>query len=64
MVLKKKLVFLSVVAMEIGKNQFFTYHGNGCYDQKMLHQKLESYGFKVPLKKWIGWVTARRNKTS
>ena len=50
--------------MEIGKNQFFTCHGNGCDEQKMLIQKLESYGFKVPLKKWIGWVSARRNKTS
>ena len=51
MILKKKLVFLSMVSMEIGKKQFLTYHSNGCYEQKMLHQKLESYRFKLALKK-------------
>ena len=47
MILKKELVFLSMVAMEIGKQLFFTYHSNGYSEQKMLHQKLESYRFKL-----------------
>ena len=47
MILKKELVFLSMVAMEIGKQLFFTYHNNGYSEQKMLHQKLESYRFKL-----------------
>ena len=62
MILKKELVFLSMVTMEIGKIQFFTYHGNGCYEQKKLHQKLESYRYKLPLKKVQGEIKHRNLK--
>ena len=37
-------------AMEIGNGQFFGYYSSGCYEEKNLHQKLESYKFKQPLK--------------
>ena len=33
------------------RKQFFTYHSNVCYEEKMFHQKLESYRFRLPLKK-------------
>ena len=49
------------------KNPFFSYHNNGCYEQKLLHQKLESYKFKHfnnHCKNWVGWVSARWNKRS
>ena len=29
------------------KRFFFSYHSNGCYKEKKLHQKLESYRFKT-----------------
>ena len=66
MILKKELVFLSVVAMEIRKKQFFTYHSNGCYEQKMLHQKLVSSTFKLPLKilGWLGQYKVKQNTTT
>ena len=41
--------------MEKEKNQFFIYHSNRCYEQKRCHQAIESYRFKLPLKK-IGLI--------
>ena len=47
----KELVSMTMVAMEIGKRQFLSYHSNGCYEEEKLCQKLESYRFKLPLQK-------------
>ena len=48
--LKKEFISLTMVAMEKEKN--FTHHSNDCSEQKMFHQKLESYRFRLPLKKF------------
>ena len=50
----KEFVSPTMVVMEIGKRQFFSYHSNVFCERKKLHQKLESYRFKLPLKK-PGW---------
>ena len=55
MILNKEFVFLTMVAMEKEKKQFFIYHSNRCYEQKRCHQAIESYRFKLPLKK-IGLI--------
>ena len=47
----KEFISLTMVAMKIEKRQFLSYHSSGCYEEKKLHQKLESYRFKVPLQK-------------
>ena len=36
-----------MVALEIGKRLFFSYHSSGYYVVKKLHQKLESYRFNT-----------------
>ena len=48
------------------KKQFFTYHSNRCYEQRMLHQKLESYRFTLPLKKlgWLDQCKVKQNTTT
>ena len=51
----KGFIFLTMVAMEIGKRQFLSYHNNGCYEEKKLHQKLEIYRFKLSMQK-LGWL--------
>ena len=51
----KEFVSLTMAVMEIGKKQFFSYHSNGFYERKKLHQKVESYRFKLLLKK-LGWL--------
>ena len=48
--LKMEFISLTMVAMEKEKN--FTHHSNDCSEQKMFHQKLESYRFRLPLKKF------------
>ena len=44
-----------------GKRIIFFYsshHTNGCYKQKMFHQKLESHRFRLPLENWVDWISA------
>ena len=46
-----------MVALEIGKRLFFSYHSSGCCVEKKLHEKLESYTFNTTEKiKLIGLV--------
>ena len=45
------IYFPTMVAMETKKMQFLNYHSNGCYKEKKLLQKLESYRFKPSLQK-------------
>ena len=40
-----------MVTMETGKRHILSHNSNGCKEEKMLHQKHESYRFKLPLKK-------------
>ena len=40
------------------KKAISQYHNNGCYGKKKLHQNLESYRFKRPLKKLFDWTNA------
>ena len=47
----KEVVFLRVVAIEIGKKQFISYYSNGCYEEEKLYQELESHRFKLPPQK-------------
>ena len=51
----KEFLFLTMVAMEIGKGLFFSCHSKGCYEEKKLNQKLDSYKFKLSLKK-MSWL--------
>ena len=46
--LKKEFVSLTMVTLEKEKKRF-TYI-NGCCKQKIFHQKLETYRFRLPLK--------------
>ena len=41
----------------------FTYI-NGCCKQKLFHQKLETYRFRLPLKNWVDWIGASWSKMS
>ena len=47
----KELISLTMVAKEIGKRQFLSYHSNVSYEEEKLYQKLESYRFKLLLQK-------------
>ena len=40
------------------KKQFTRYHSSGCYEEEKPHRILESYRFKLPLKK-VDWISAR-----
>ena len=37
MILLKEYVSQTIVAMKMGKNDFYSDHSNGCWDEKMLH---------------------------
>ena len=50
-ILTKEFDSLMMVTIGIGKIQSLSYHSNICYEEKKLHQKLESFRFKLPLKK-------------
>ena len=39
----KKFVSLTIVVIEIGKTQFFSYHSNGSYEENILYQKQEPH---------------------
>ena len=45
----KEFVSLTVVAMEKKKRHYFSYHSNSCNDDKISHQKHESFTFELPL---------------
>ena len=45
----KKFVFLTVVAVEMGKRQYFGYQTNTCEEDKILHQSHESFTYKMTL---------------
>ena len=49
-ILMYEFVSVKMVAVETRKMQFFSYHGNACYVEKKLYEKLVSYRFKLPLK--------------
>ena len=42
---------LTMVAMEIGNRLLFSYHSNGCYNEKKLHKNLNlkdlNYDWKI-----------------
>ena len=46
------------------KKTFFQSSWQRMIKGKMLHQKHESYKFILPLKKWIDWISRRRDKMS
>ena len=47
----KQFFSLTGLAMEIRKEEFPSYDGNGCYEEEKLCQKLEFYRFKLSLQK-------------
>ena len=51
-----------MVAMEVGKREFLSYHSNGCYEEENLLQKLESDRFELPLQKLGSLVQYRVRK--
>ena len=59
----KEFISLTIVAMEIGKRQFFSYHCNGCYEEKKL-QNLNLLDSKYHFKNWVDWISAEWDKTS
>lgn len=58
----KKLVSLTMAAMETWKRQILSHNSNGCKEEKMLLQKHKSYIFKLPVEKWVYWISARQQK--
>ena len=46
----KELVSLAVIAMETGKH-YFSYHSDGCKEDKMLNQKTKHFLHYTDLKK-------------
>ena len=57
----KEFFSLAMVAMEIGQRQFLSYHSNGCYEEKRLYQKLESY---YHWKYCVHWISVSWDKIS
>ena len=51
----KEFASLTIVAIEIGKRQFFHYLSNGFSEEKNLHQKYEAYRYKISLK-ILSWL--------
>ena len=51
-----------MVTMEIGKTQFLSYHNSELLRGKKLHQNLESYRFKRPLKRLFYRINAKLDK--
>ena len=49
----KEFVSLTMVAMEIGKIEFFSYHSDRSYEENILHQKHEPYRYKLRRLSWI-----------
>ena len=45
-------VSLTMFAMEMGKNNYFSYHSNSSKGENILHQKHESFTFELPLIKF------------
>ena len=52
----KECVSLTMVAMDIGKKQFFSYHSNGCYKENILYRKHKPYRYKIKNIELNGWV--------
>ena len=62
-ILIKEFVFQTMVALEIGKRIFFSYHSSNCSVEIKLHQKtwiLIQYDWK----EWVDWISARWDKKS
>ena len=59
----KEFVSLTMVAMEMGKRHYFSYHSNSYKEEKIFHQKYESFTFELPLIKlsWPDKYHARKN---
>ena len=51
-----------MATMETWKRQILSHNSNGCKEEKMLLQKHESYIFKLPVEKWVYWISARQKK--
>ena len=50
-------------AMEIRKLHYYSYHSNSCKEEKILHQKHESFTLKLPLIKlrWLDQYKTTKN---
>ena len=55
-ILFKKFACLTMVPMETGKRHILSHTSNDYKEEKMLHQKHESYRFELPLKKIVSWL--------
>ena len=55
---------LTMVAMEIGNRLLFSYHSNGCYNEKKLHKNLNLKDLNYDWKIWADWISARWDKKS
>ena len=45
----EEIFSLPMFAMEIRKLHYYSYHSNSCKEEKILHQKHESFTLKLPL---------------
>ena len=59
----QEIFFIAMVAMEMGKRHYFDYQSNSCKEDKIFHQKHQSYTFKLPLIKlsWLDKYQTRKN---
>ena len=53
----KEFVSLTIVAMEIGKIRFFSYHNNGCCEGKSM-KNLNGIHLNYHWKNWVDWIKA------
>ena len=45
----EETVSLTMIPMEREKRHYFSYHSDSCKNDKILHQKHESFTFELPL---------------
>ena len=48
-----------MVAMEIGKRLFFSYHSNGCHEEKCFIKNLNLIDLNYDWKNWVDWISAK-----
>ena len=60
----REFVSLTMFAMEMGKNNNFSYHSNSSKEENILLQKHESFTLELPLKKfsWSEKYKAKKKK--
>ena len=63
MIALKECFSLTMVAMEIAERRYFNYQSSHYEEDKIFHQKHESYTFKLSLIKlsWLGKYQGRKN---